>query len=381
MNYRYLIWLVLGLAIVAVIGLVFKLQQPKELGDKNTFIPQINKVLPKNYLVTLEDAQDYPNDPAGLHEPTFHILDQNDNTEQILKAQNFERSQSLIGTSRNLYYFDKNEKKIREAISDKTLDFTQVDNADLSGYFTVFYQQNLPERIAWVDSRFEDGNTISEIWMATAEQEIKPIKIFSQTFKGEQSLIPQTWLSDGETLLFSSFDFTNEISFDHGFENLFQLKIPYQGAPLIKEPQKILFPKKNALLLALNSDLDQYIYKLKDEIIIGHLDNDETKSYQLADADLKIIGVAHAVNSIALSIYDQAKELNQIVLLPSISRTVNLVEFDGEDLLPMYLDEQEIIVSRAGTEAESGTWEVVLYGANDKSAEKLSAWQAVRLIK
>lgn len=319
-------------------------------------------------LVYMESPEDFPNEPSGLH-PTKLIAN-----ERTMATPDLSNTHKVSARKDGIYYFDEREHVVKTS-GGKTLNQTLVTNADLSGYFLVSLDG---ERIAWSDTNFKNGESEVALKISTIDtngnkSSDSPVTtLHTQTFSGQQTLVPLAWSPDAKTLWYGLLNLDEQVAGVQKYSKLFQVATDttdIEPTPLAE--REVVSPASDLLPIGIDAERGRAFYlRLATEtgsqmLVLSDLLTEEVTEYLLSDTLPIISSYAQNEEFIALNLRSGDQTQNQILLINTTT--------DLSQSLATLTDQQEVVgfvdgslyMSRTGI--NRGTWKLDLDGASSRT--------------
>ncbi len=334
----------------------------------------------ENAPVYIESAEDFPNEPKGLH-PTRLVVGQGAGErsgERSFDTPDFLGSHGVSSRTAGIFYFDDREHVVK-TVSGSTLAQTRVTNSDLSGYFLV---SNDGQQIAWSSGEFTNGETRATLKISAAYPDKKDLgrqssqSLHSQTLSGQQAFVPLAWSADNQTVWYGQLSLDEQIAGVRAYSKLFQVNTDAEAVGPDAEPdaeREIAFPAKDLRGIGVDAErgrvffLKEYLptdstpAAISPALVVFDLLTEEIAEYPLLTEFPIVSSIAQNGDFIALGLRSGEQTQNQVFLINTTTNlTQSLATLADKQEVVGFLD-GDLLLSRGGI--NRGTWRVSLDGA------------------
>lgn len=225
---------------------------------KHTFAP--------NWIVTLEDHEDYPAEPRANHPAILHILDSTGVERDTFAVPGIDRDRKVRLTTRHAYYYDADQAQLMSGTDNSVVPDSEVDDPRFGGELAVFETKSA-ERLAFGRTSGQAGEFILELVVSErVGEEYAQRVVWQRTVEEARRVVPLAWADDGETIYFGTIDAsaTSGNLDASALEQTLHIRVPKDPAETY-EPEELVYPDRNARLLALSGDTNLALFVIPDE--------------------------------------------------------------------------------------------------------------------
>jgi hypothetical protein len=373
---RWSLWIVIlvvasGLSIAVYYFLddsgLFERVSEEPSGASEKIVSATSEAFPQNYSITVEDAEDFPGDPAQLHPPRFEALSTRGDKLGEYPAPGFLRGGQLGVTSHHLYYFDSEAKVIKEAVTGATIEISRVPDARLGGFFAI---GNGETRLAWSRSTPSPEGNRAELMLGTRHNgEISERVLVSQTFEGREAFVPLAWTDDSESLFYSVFNFDEGSTLPGHFSNLYQLNVEALLTGEEVEPNMIAFPSKEARLVALDVPSGTMLFQDGAELLLTNIAGGDESIFPIGES-MRAISAAFSVGQVAVSL-EKSDGTAELLFLDTVTDLQEGFAIEGSGIRLVGFNEG-FIFTREEPAGLRGTFRLSRRAEGDPLESKLS---------
>jgi hypothetical protein len=327
---RWSLWIVIlvvasGLGIAVYYFLddsgLFERVSEEPAGASEKIVNATNEAFPQNYSITVEDAEDFPGDPAQLHPPRFEALSTRGDKLGEYPAAGFLRGGQVGVTSHHIYYFDTEAMVIKEAVTGATLEISRVPDARLGGFFAIGAAET---RLVWSRSTPSPEGNRAELVLGTRHNgEISERVLVSQTFESREAFLPLAWTEDSESLFYTVFDFEEGRVPSTDFSNLYQLHVEAlltDGDALTDDdikPNSIAFPSEEARLIALDVPSGALLFQDGTELLLTNIAGGSESVFPIPESQVAT-SAAFSVGQMAVTL-EKSDGASEVLFIDTVT--------------------------------------------------------------